>query len=368
MRVLQPSDRSFEAMDSFIQSGGAAFSVSRYGYEYLKKAKGIDLNLITSTEKSGLVRFMRKFLGNEANNLVLQIRLILASRKSDIIYYASDRHPYLLATARLLGICRCQVLMVCHFTYNTSLVSGLLKQMALRLERYLVFRGIDQVLFLSQQILETTCEDYEVPEKHRQICYWGADLKYFSEKAERSLALPKEFYFSSGGAKRDFKCLIDAFRNLPYDLVLSCPKQDIKDNAPIPKNVHHYDFAAHGLDCFADLRKLYQDSKAVLIPIIEKNHVANGNSTFVEGLACGKPILISDTGNNFADVEEQGIGLKVELGDERSWREAIRLLEDDEETYRTMSSNASQFAKKFCHYAKFSQMIESTILKMTRAH
>lgn len=359
VKVLQPSDRSFDSMDRFIESGGVAFSVSRYGYEYLCKVEDFELDLLVSKDSDPIIKLLKPILKHEANNLVLQLKLIFASQKADIIYYASDRHPYLIALARLIGLCRCPILMVCHFTYNTKLVDSLLKKIALRIERWLVYKGVDKLLFLSNSIKKLAIDDYDVPARHRNVCNWGADLKYFSEESETDISLPDQYYFSSGGAKRDYRTLIDAFRKLPYVLVISCARDVFEENEPLPKNVIHYDFSAHGFKCFADLRRLNQGAKAVLIPIIEKNHVANGNSTFVEALACGKPILISNTGNNFLDVEDKKIGIKIEMSDVEDWIRNIEYLEQNPEHFAKMSKNSYNMAKMNCNYELFSSVIVS---------
>lgn len=357
LRVIQPSDRSFEDIDNFIESGGKAFSVSRYGYENLKMDNQVELTLLVVDSKNILVRILRPFLGHEANNLVLQLLLIIASFKHDVIYYASDRHPYLISFARLMGICRAPVLMLCHFTFNTRLVKSQWKKLILRLERWLVFNGLDRVLFLSDRIMQTSLEDYNIPSEHQNLSYWGADLSYFADFQNNELDVPEHYYFSSGGALRDYATLIDAFRQLPYKLILSCPEKVIRENSPLPGNVIHYNFSSTGMKCFADLRSFYQGAKAVLIPILEKNHVANGNSTFVEALACGKPVIISDTGNNFLDVEDEKIGIKVSVRDIKGWIRAVKHLEKNREKYEMMRDNSLSFAQKFCNYELFSKTV-----------
>lgn len=361
IKVVQPSDRGFRLMDDFIEAGGAAFSVSRYGYENLKKTSDIDLQLLVSEDDDLAVRLLKPFLKHEANNLVLQLRLIFSSRNYDVIYYASDRHPYLISLARLLGLCRAPILMICHFTYNTTYVDGFFKKLFLRLERWLVFKGMDKICFLSPKIRELACEDYDVPAKHRSVCNWGADLKYFSEVAETSVPVPGQYYFSSGGAMRDYRTLIDAFRELPYILVLSCSKSVVDENRPLPANIIHYDFSAHGNDCFSELRSFNQGAKAVLIPIIEKNHVANGNSTFVEALACGKPVLISDTGNNFLDVEIENVGRKINMWDVSDWIDNIEYLEQNPQHCHEMGENSLKIAKSEANYALFSTVVAENL-------
>jgi glycosyltransferase involved in cell wall biosynthesis len=364
--VLQPSDRSFEKMDDFINAGGIAFSVSRYGYEILKEIDDLDLNLLVVEGDQTFVKILKPFLKNEANNLILQIKLILKSKKYDVIYYASDRHPYLIALARWVGLCKAPILMVCHFTYNTKYVDSWFKKIALRIERRIVFKGIDKLIFLSEKIMQLSCEDYDVPNKHLNVSNWGADVNYFASTSAASIALPNEYYFSSGGALRDYSTLIDAFKKLPYFLLICCSKNSIKEHFPLPKNIIHYDFNAKGFNSLSDLRHFNQNAKAILIPISKKNHVANGNSTFVEGLACGKPILITNTGNNFLDVELSNIGMKVNMLDANDWIKKIKYLESNPLHVSEMSKNSYEIAKTKFNYALFSKNIANNFRSLVR--
>jgi glycosyltransferase involved in cell wall biosynthesis len=361
IRVLQPSDRSFQKMDDFISSGGEAFSVSRYGSEILKNVEDIDLKLIVSEDGHILVKALKPILKHEANNLILQLRLIFKSRKCDVIYYASDRHPYLIALARMLGICRAPILMICHFSYNTKYVNSFFKKIALRIERWLVFKGVDKILFLSEKIMKLAQDDFKVPSTHLNICNWGADLNYFSKTSQPSINLPKEYYFASGEAMRDYSTLIEVFKELPFTLLICCSKATAYQNGKLPDNIIHYDFNANGYNSFSDLRYFNQNAKAILIPIKETNHVANGNSTFVEGLACGKPILISNTGNNFLDVEECNIGIKINILDKKDWVSKIKFLENNPKILNQMGNNSYKVATSKYNYKLFSEVIAHNI-------
>ena len=89
--------------------------------------------------------------------------------------------------------------------------------------------------------------------------------------------------------------------------------------------------------------------------------MANGNSTFVEGLACGKPILISNTGNNFLDVEYSNIGMKLGMLDTNDWVKKIHYLEANPGHVDEMSKNSYELAKSQHNYALFSKNIASNL-------
>ena len=361
IKVLMPSDRSFKEMDDFCQGGGEAFSVSRYGYEILKNSSTLDIDVMECNDQHPVIKFLKPFLGHEANNLVSQLKIISSSSDYDIIYYSSDRHPYLISMAKFFGLCQTPVLMLCHFSFNTQLTDKFFKKIVLRVERWMVFKSIESILFLCDSVMRLAMNDFRVPSRHLKNSHWGASLEYFSRTSDNSIDVPDEFYFSSGGAVRDYKTLIDAFRELDLTLVISCPMEVVHENHPLPKNVIHYDFAANGMHSFSDIRSLNQRAKAILIPIKETNHVPNASSTFVEALACGKPILISDTGNTFLDVEAEEIGLKVKMLDVNDWIRKIFFFEKNPNTLESMSENAFKAAKTYCNYELFATVVEQNI-------
>jgi len=359
IRVLQSSDWSFEPMDKFIAAGGEAFSVSRFGYELLIKQKDIEIKVVSPNRSKKLAIFIFKLLGNEGLNLWVQIKLIKESHKCDLIYYAADRHPYLIALARILGICKAPILMLCHFSYDTSAVDNRLKKYILALERLLVFRGVDKIVFNCETVMTLAANNFKVPERHLNNSGWGADISYFSKRDQLDFKTPETFYFAAGGANRDYKTLFAAFRRMPYNLVVSCPKYVIDRESPLPKNIIHWDYSSQGMQAYSTLRSLYQKSKAVLIPILYCNHVANGASVFVEALACGKPILISDQKTNYLNVELERVGKKVKMHSADDWVEKIRILEDDPKETSAMGERAYLIAKNRYNYKLFSDNIAS---------
>ena len=310
IRIIQPTDWSFEPMNQYNATGGDAFSVSRFGYELFGEY-GIDVDYCVPDYSKPLAKILRRILKLEGCNLILQAQLIKRSKDYDVIYYSADRHPYLLALARKLRICKKPIVMVCHFSYDTRAVDSKIKKMILRLERSLVFSSMDQVVFNCENLMWLAIEDGNIPEKHQVNSGWGADIDYFERGKFGVHQDIKPYYFAAGGANRDYHTIIEAFRKLPYTLVLSCSQDVIEKESPLPDNILHFNYAKYGIEASEKLREYYHDAKAVLIPVMYRNHVANGASVLVEALACGKPILVSDLKTNFLDVEQEKIGYKI---------------------------------------------------------
>jgi glycosyltransferase involved in cell wall biosynthesis len=363
IKIIQPTDWSFKPMDDFIASGGEAFSVSRFGYELFKE-KGVDVDVVSPNYNKWITRFLTRILGLEGSNLLLQLKLISKSKQYDVIYYSADRHPYLLALARMLRICKTPILMVCHFSYDTRAVHSNLKKFFLRAERWLVYKGMDKIIFNCETLMRLAEEDGNLPERHKENSGWGADLKYF-ERGEKNVNKNEQpFYFSAGGANRDYHTLIAAFKKMPYKIIISCPKEVLVVEGPLTPNIIHFDYRKYGFDRYKKLRSLYQDAKAVLLPISVRNHVANGASVLVEALACGKPILISDLPTDFVDVEKEIIGRKVKMHDVQDWIAQIEYMEQHPDKVKEMGENALKLAKEQYNYNLFTDNVVKNFKKL----
>ena len=357
IKIIQPTDWSFEPMNQYNATGGDAFSVSRFGYELFGEY-GIDVDYCVPDYSKPLAKILRRFLKLEGCNLILQTQLIKRSKDYDVIYYSADRHPYLLALARKLRICKKPILMVCHFSYDSRSVDNKIKKLILKLERKLVFSSMDQILFNCENLMKLAMEDGNLPRKHQIDSGWGADLAYFSRGQYGVHKEKMPYYFAAGGANRDYHTIIEAFKRLPYTLILSCPKSVIDEEGPLPPNIIHFNYAQHGIAASERLREYYHDAKVVLIPVMYRNHVANGASVLVESLACGKPILVSDLNTNFLDVEKEGIGYKIKLHDVQGWVDTIQKIERlSEDELNNMGKRAKKIAETRYNYRLFTERV-----------
>lgn len=363
IKVLFPVDRSFDEVDKYKLEGGEVFSVSGYAYEHLSRSNKLQITFVNSADNSRSLKILRRFFGHEAINFFSQIKLIKLARDFDVIYYPADRHPYLLCLAKLLGALRAPVLLICHFSYNTRLVSSITKRLILALERRLVFSTMDKIFFLCQSLIDRATECADVPLRHQNNCYWGASLEYFKSPALNPPEVSGPFFFSSGSAMRDYKTLVEAFRELPCQLVISCPREQLTDCFPLPCNIIHYDFPSAGLEAFSAIKFFNQNCLAVLIPISHPNHVANAASSFVEALACGKPIYITDTGNPFLDVEEHAIGRKIQFHSVEDWRAKISLLLTSSSLLDEMGECSRRLSTIY-NYERFSLIVEQSLLSI----
>lgn len=360
MKIIQATTWSFAPADKFIENGGEYSSEARYGYEYLREIVGRDNYEVICPKEDKYLKFLKKIFKGEALVIYLQILCALKANKADLLYYPTDRHAWLLAFLRKIRICRKPILMVSHFTYNTTCVDSKLKKAFLKIERCLIFHSIDKVVFASKRLLELAKEDYDIPSRDNSFVGWGADLKFFT-KTDNSPIYSFPYFLSAGGANRDYSTLIEAFKKLKYNLVICCNPETLTED--LPNNITIFDYRRLGLDSTSKLRNLYQNCKAVLLPISKGNHVPNGASVLVESIACGKPVIISDLKSNFVDVEKERIGYTVKMHDSQDWIDKVEKMATTND-YQLMIDSCKKLAQEY-NYETFAHEIYDIMVEMT---
>jgi glycosyltransferase involved in cell wall biosynthesis len=84
----------------------------------------------------------------------------------------------------------------------------------------------------------------------------------------------------------------------------------------------------------------------------------NFGHVFVEALAAGCPLIISDR-TPWLNLKQKEIGWDIPLEEPGSWRDIINLcISLDDKTYSNLSSNARNFA---VHWLKTSKVEEDTL-------
>jgi glycosyltransferase involved in cell wall biosynthesis len=332
-----------------------------FGYATFKKL-GIDVTWFSPNREHKVLKFFSKLFGDEVFKIALQFRAVYESRNYDLIYSAHDIHILFLALMRWIGICRKPVVMLCHFSYNMNFVSNKKVRFLKRLERWVVYNGVDKVIFANENLLNMAIKDYNVPVKHRNFANWGADLDFFDSFRMEGTYPSDDFYVAAGTANRDYDTLVKAFLRMNFKLkVFGRLGESIDLNANQKNNIEFYNLSKEGPNGMVILQDYYYNSIAVLLPIQRSNDVPNGASVLIEALAVGKPIIITDLESNYIDVERENVGLKVKLHDIDGWIKAIEYLEANKKIAEQMGSNSKKLAIETYNYNFFTESILKSI-------
>ncbi len=177
---------------------------------------------------------------------------------------------------------------------------------------------------------------------------WGVDLDFYPQ-----LPYQPEWLLSCGIANRDFGTLCQAATLSKHSLKVICPgiRQDLKwsENVTVIDGGSgwHTDNRKQ-IDVQDLLRDYYPRTSAsmVIMNPDPTEYTANGFTNMMEGMAIGRPLIITRTGAlpGELDVEKAGCGLHVPPEDPRALAEAMDKIGSDPEWGRSMG----QAGRRLC--------------------
>ncbi|WP_209329557.1 glycosyltransferase family 4 protein [Lunatimonas salinarum] len=258
-----------------------------------------------------------------------QIRIFFSGSKYDIIYapYSTANTKFLLYL-KWLGLFRKPLVVAIHQPFlGTNSTSKLRRSLSKSL-----LTAYDGVIFLSEALKDHTLRQLDLPKELENAtiftAQWGPEKQFYKRLPELAEDDEEPYLISAGLTSRDYTTLVEAFRSLPYKLVIYAPVSAITDVGDLPPNVVLHS----GFVPYHELLSVYQKSKAVLIPLKYplKKQGCQGMTSLQDVIALSKPVIITETPTLNLDVEKEGIGLTVPMGDVEGWVSAVRKLMENE--------------------------------------
>ncbi|WP_162417076.1 glycosyltransferase [Cyclobacterium roseum] len=275
-----------------------------------------------------------------------QIRILFASNSYDILYapYSTQNTKFLLFL-KLLKLYRKPIVVTIHSPFlGTNSSSKWIRWLTKKL-----LLTYDASIYLSESLMNQGIEKLgikkEVAANQIYTAQWGPDLTFYN-KSQFKAGKEEMYLISAGHTSRDYVTLINAFRQLDYQLKIFCTPKSMPNIENLPKNVTIYsEFIP-----YFELMKFYLNSKIILIPLKyeTRNEGCQGMTSIQDVVALGKPTVITKNKTLNLDVEKEGFGIFVDMGDVSGWVKAINMLMNDEVRMEKMKQNAlSVYQNKF---------------------
>lgn len=135
------------------------------------------------------------------------------------------------------------------------------------------------------------------------------------------------YVLSVGREQRDYETLVDALAPLPVPgVIVSGSPWSHRSAAPL--SVPDHVTVRSGLS-YPELRDLYRNARAVVIPVFPGTSYAAGVNGILEAMACGIPVIASDTPGLSGYVRDGVDGRTVAPGDANALRETVEELWED---------------------------------------
>ena len=230
----------------------------------------------------------------------------------------------------------------------------------------LFYRGMDHMIFFSEKLMQDSLLSPKADPKRMSMVHWGADLEYYKKLKASPQPSPKErglcrdgslllgrgrgrLFISTGKELRDYETLLKAFHEtgLPLTLYVEKKRQAYFESLHPAQNmeIHYGDRPIPH-----EIALMVAQSHCVCI-CCQKSNYTVGLTTVVEALALGKPILCTRNPQMPMDIEAEGCGFWIEVGDVEGWKEKLLYIATHPEEAEAMGRRGRALAEQ-CYNAK----------------
>ena len=361
LKVLITNNYSMENAYSLWENGKSG-SHHVWGKVELERKGTIEME----TFRHEKFRFLNK-LGNLVGitHLDQQIR-ILSHKNFDILYapYAFNNTAFLVFL-KWLGIFRKPIVVTVHQPYlGTRSKNKLWRKITKK-----ALLQYDSTIFLSEPLMNEAVERLEIPphiaNERFSTAQWGPDTEFYSHNLENEAPLTDCTYaVSAGHTDRDYETLIEAFRNINFPLKIYCTPNSAPNIQSLPENV-----TVHSKRIpYVELLEIYQKARFILIPMVypKKKEGCQGMTSLQDVVALGKPTILTKNKHLNLDVEKEGFGFLVEMGDVNGWIIAVNKLINDDDLLITMGNNSRRVYREKFNSEIFAASLEQEFMKVAR--
>lgn len=233
--------------------------------------------------------------------------------------------------------------------YNKVLLKFLIKNIT-----RVIFIGEGEFRLANKIFPEYTSKFFFIP--------FGVDINFWSNKKNQLSKNSNSVLFIGNDLNRDYlflNSLVNAMPNINFTIITSrLSKSDIsfKNIELINGNWHSNEVSD------LDIKKYYNESEITIIPL-KNTFQPSGQSVALQSMACGTPVIITDT-VGFWDsrlIHEQHL-FKLN-SDIDTWVETINNLISDRDLYKSIQKNALESVFKNFNIKLFNSSIIELIEK-----
>jgi glycosyltransferase involved in cell wall biosynthesis len=150
-----------------------------------------------------------------------------------------------------------------------------------------------------------------------------------------------DYIFAGGNGDRDYRTFVEAVKTLRTPCVIACTDDQRLAGIDLPRHVRRVRASAE------EFRQLLAGAMIVVVPM-EGGHLhSGGQQSFLNAMALGKPVVVTDPDGASSYIENGVTGLLVPPGNADQLGEALRYLLEDEKRREEMGANALESGKQF---------------------
>ncbi|MEM1327768.1 MAG: glycosyltransferase [Bacteroidota bacterium] len=287
-------------------------------------------------------------------DLYQQLYVLRHIKKGDIIYAPCQTQTQLLSYLRRLKLISHKIIVLAHHPP--------LRGRFLTLRRWLFrqeLKGSDYYPALAKEVAHQI--NTIVPQKSQAI-HWGPDLSFYQSFPPTTDS--STTFLAAGRTGRDFLTFTKACIAVDAQAHIICLQQTYERQLRSLSLSTHIQITANNQEnslLYDELVPMMAAAEVICIPLFHSEGHLAGLTSLTDALALGKAVIM--TRNRFIDIdiEKEGIGIWVDVGDVEGWVKAMRRLQDNSALREEMGARALRLAKEKWNTKQFSREVDQLI-------
>jgi glycosyltransferase involved in cell wall biosynthesis len=324
-----------------------------YGISQLEKL-GYNLIIIDPTEN--IWRKIGKFLGRipflNLGDLDQQISALRRVNEYDIIYAPCQNVTNLLGILSYFKLLDKKIIAIAHHPTLVGRIATIRK-----ISMYFTIKG-----HYKWGALSNTVANEINSIAHSKIAVslaWGPDLSYYDhvlEQLEHGNNKDVDL-ISIGRTGRDYDVLVRAFNNTNISVEIYCSRESslyLLDKCT--KNIKIINLDNEEALTYPQVIKLCTRAKILAVPLNATTSLA-GLTSVADAMALGMPLLITYNKYIEFDIEGEGMGHWLQLGNDQEWLEKATYLLNDPEGLLRISKKTRKIAEERFNIINFTDQL-----------
>ena len=225
----------------------------------------------------------------------------------------------------------------------------------------LFYRGMDHMIFFSEKLMQDSLLSAKADPRRMSMVHWGADLEYYDSLQKTNSRPVGTAFISTGKELRDFETLIQAFHETGLPLTLFAEKKRQSYFEPLLAGKQaNIDLHYGDRPIPHEIAQYVARSRCVCICCQRSNYTV-GLTTVVEALALGLPILCTRNPQMPMDIEAEGGGFWLEVGDVRGWVEKPRYIASHPDEAEAMGRRGRALAERYYNVRQCAEEVANII-------
>ena len=254
--------------------------------------------------------------------------------KADIIYAPCQTQTHLLSYLRALGLLKVPIVSLAHHPFTRGRLAWLREPFI-----KLFIKGTDAFPSLNQGVANEINKLSNELHKSCPVC-WGPDADFYPSTPVKGQGI-----VAAGRTGRDFYTFGVAASQTNTQAHIICLENNFSSSFhTFGNNVRVTVEKNNDYMKYPELIAIYAQARALAIPLTLGKSLS-GLTSLMDGLAMGKPIIMTRHPLIDLDIEKEGIGIWVEPGDIDGWRNAIQFFEDNANEALIMGKRARKLVE-----------------------